>query len=109
VKRAGDIGTFGGGVGGTGDVKALNASTPGHGSPREGMTSAGSEPREALDALESADERRELVLLFRRELCLRRRLFFRRVSSSDDTSYRSSNSVASVVKLSLVHGAEDGA
>jgi hypothetical protein len=71
------------------------------------MTSAGSELLEPLLlVVESTDARRGLLL--RRVLFLLRTLFLRPDSSSEDTSYKSSNSVASVVKLSLVHGAEEG-
>lgn len=52
---AGDIGTFGGGVGGTGDVSSLNAATPGHGSPCEGMVRAGREFLEVLLVFESTE------------------------------------------------------
>ena len=74
---AGDMGTFGGGVGGTGLVKSLKAATPGHGSP-PGMT------RDS-DCLLIADpvEERLVVLLV---LFLRATELFFLLSSSEDTS-----------------------
>lgn len=84
----------------------MNAATPGHGSPCEGMTRDGREFREDLLLFESTEFRftcldcRVLFLLLADLLILE--------SSSEDTSYRSSNSVASVVKLSLVQGADEG-
>jgi hypothetical protein len=44
-----------------------------------------------------------------RVLFLLKGVFLLRASSSEDTSYKSSKSVASVMKLSLVQGADDGA
>jgi hypothetical protein len=56
LKIAGDIGTFGGGVGGTGDVSSLKAATPGHGSPPEGMAKLGSEDNDALLPVELPED-----------------------------------------------------
>jgi hypothetical protein len=78
------MGTFGGGVGGTGEVKSLNAATPGHGSPPEGMARAGKELREALLAADSLEFRFDLFDC--RPLFLLRILFFFRVSSSEEAS-----------------------
>jgi hypothetical protein len=84
LKIAGDIGTFGGGVGGTGDVSNLKAATPGQGSPPEGMTSAGREVLEVLLAIESVDDRCDLCACL--ALFLLPSGFFLRDSSSEDTS-----------------------
>src|ERR1700693_342230 len=55
---AGDMGTFGGGVGGTedGDVINLNAATPGHGSPPDGIRRAGRAFRVALPSPELSED-----------------------------------------------------
>jgi hypothetical protein len=81
---AGDMGTFGGGVGGTGEVKSLNAATPGHGSPPDGIAREGKELREALLPVEPVEFRFDLIDC--RPLFLLRMLFFLRVSSSEEAS-----------------------
>lgn len=64
VSKAGDIVTFGGGVGGTGEANCrLNAVTSAHGSPFEGITREGSELKEFLLPIEPVDD------LFAREDC----------------------------------------
>ena len=80
------MGTFGGGVGGTeeGDVINLNAATPGHGSPPDGITSAGSAFRVALLPPEFSEDLFDAFDL--RALLCRRMLFFLLESSSEDTS-----------------------
>lgn len=71
------------------------------------MMRAGRELRDARELTESIDER--LDLLDGRTCARRIKVFRFLASSSDEASYRSSNSVALVVKLSLVQGAELGA
>jgi hypothetical protein len=53
---AGDIGIFGGGVGGMGEVNILNAATPAHGSPPPGITKAGSEDSDVLLEVELIED-----------------------------------------------------
>lgn len=86
-KTAGDIGTFGGGVGGTGEASFLNAAMAFHCSFDWGMMRDGSELRcrgEAVDL-------RELVSRTIEERAWRA---LYESSSSEETSYKSSKSVA---------------
>lgn len=71
-------------MGGTGDVRSLNASTPGHGSPCEGIARTGREFLEVLLLTESTDDR--LARLIWRVALRLRTEFFLLESSSDETS-----------------------
>lgn len=78
------MGTFGGGVGGIGEVINLKASTPGQGSPPRGIDKAGSAVLEALPIFAVTFGGVfviEFLVLFRRPTVL---LLF--VSSSEEAS-----------------------